>query len=85
MSRPWRIENDAYLLQLSYHIHCNPLRAGIVKRLAGCRWSSYNAYAYGHTVPKWLPTDLIWDNFGIQTIYGLFKSDTDVPVPKIHP
>ena len=63
MSRPWRIENDAYLLQLSYYIHRNPLRAGVVNRLAGYRWSSYNAYAYGHTAPKWLSTDLIWDQF----------------------
>jgi hypothetical protein len=34
------IENDAYLLQLSYYIHRNPLRARIVKRLASHRWSS---------------------------------------------
>ena len=32
------IQNDSYLLQLSYYIHRNPLRAGIVKRLAGYRW-----------------------------------------------
>jgi len=28
------VQNDAYLLQLSYYIYRNPLRAGIVKRLA---------------------------------------------------
>ena len=53
------IQNDAYLLQLSYYIHRNPQRAGIVKRLAGYRWSSYKVYAYGRTPPKWLSTDLI--------------------------
>ena len=34
------VQNDAYLLQLSYYIHRNPLRAGLVKRLADYRWSS---------------------------------------------
>jgi REP element-mobilizing transposase RayT len=58
------IENDAYLLQLSYYIHRNPLRAGIVKRLAGYRWSSYKVYAYGRKTPKWLSTDLILTQFG---------------------
>jgi hypothetical protein len=50
---PWRIEyksllveNDAYLMQLSFYIHKNPLRAGMVKRLIDYRWSSYRAYAY---------------------------------------
>lgn len=57
------IQNDAYLRQLSYYIHRNPLRAGIVRRLAGYRWSSYNAYAYGLKTPKWLSTDLILDQF----------------------
>lgn len=57
------IQNDAYLLQLSYYIHRNPLRAGIVRRLAGYRWSSYNVYAYCRTAPKWLATDLILDQF----------------------
>ena len=31
------IQNDAYLLQLSYYIHRNPLRAGMVRRLADYR------------------------------------------------
>jgi len=57
------VQNDAYLLQLSYYIHRNPLRAGIVKRLADYRWSSYRVYAYGHKTPKWLSTDLILSQF----------------------
>jgi REP element-mobilizing transposase RayT len=35
------VQNDAYLMRLSCYIHRNPLRAGIVKRLADYRWSSY--------------------------------------------
>jgi putative transposase len=57
------IQNDAYLLQLSYYIHRNPLRAGITRRLADYRWSSYPVYAYGRKTPKWLSTDLILDQF----------------------
>ena len=57
------VQNDAYLLQLSYYIHRNPLRAGMVKRLADYRWSSYKVYAYGRKTPKWLSTDLILSQF----------------------
>jgi REP element-mobilizing transposase RayT len=53
------VENDAYLKQLSYYIHNNPLRAGIVKRLIDYRWSSYPAYAYNRHHAKWLDKDLI--------------------------
>jgi hypothetical protein len=57
------VENDAYLLQLSYYIHRNPLRAGMVKRLASYKWSSYQAYAYGKNTPEWLNTDMILSQF----------------------
>ena len=57
------VENEAYLLQLSYYIHRNPLRARIVKRLASHRWSSYQFYAYGKSSAEWLNTDLILSQF----------------------
>lgn len=57
------VENDAYMLQLSYYIHRNPLRGGIVKRLADYRWSSYLSYAYGRKAPEWLSMDLILSQF----------------------
>jgi len=53
------VQNNAYLMQLSYYIHNNPLRAGMVKRLINYRWSSYPAYAYNRRHPKWLDKDLI--------------------------
>jgi len=53
------VENDAYLLQLSYYIHRNPLRAGMVKRLAAYPWSSYLVYACGKERPEWLNTEVI--------------------------
>jgi REP element-mobilizing transposase RayT len=57
------VQNDAYLLQLSYYIHRNPLRAGTVKRLADYNWSSYKVYAYGRKTPTWLITDMIISHF----------------------
>jgi REP element-mobilizing transposase RayT len=57
------VQNDAYLLQLSYYIHRNPLRAGMVKRLADFKWSSYKVYAYGKGHQNWLDTDVILSQF----------------------
>ena len=57
------IENDAYLMRLSCYIHRNPLRAGIVERLADYKWSSYMTYAYGKKAEKWLKTNLILTQF----------------------
>lgn len=57
------VENDAYLLRLSCCIHINPLRSGIVKRLADFKWSSYPAYANGRKAPEWLNTDFILSGF----------------------
>jgi REP element-mobilizing transposase RayT len=53
------VQNDAYLMRLSYYIHRNPLRAGMVERLADYRWSSYRAYAYGKPAAEWLNTEVI--------------------------
>ena len=58
------VENDAYLMQLSYYIHNNPLRAGIVKRLIDYRWSSYPAYAYNRR---------LWEDIRHGFIYGSEK------------
>lgn len=53
------VENDAFLLQLSYYIHRNPLRAGMVKRLSDYKWSSYHYYAYKKNRSELIETDLI--------------------------
>jgi len=57
------IQNDAYLSQLSYYIHRNPLRAGMVRRLADYKWSSYRAYAYGKSHQTWLNAKVILSQF----------------------
>jgi len=54
------VQNDAYLMRLSYYIHRNPLRAGIVERLADYPWSSYLYYAYKKKPPFWLHTESIF-------------------------
>ena len=68
------VENEAYLLQLSYYIHRNPLRAGIVQRLIDYPWSSYPAYAYNRRCPNWLNTDLLLSQFGPDnTAYSAYR------------
>lgn len=67
------VQNDAYMLQLSCYIHRNPLRGGIVKRLADYQWSSYRAYAYGKQVPAWLSTDLILAQFAGSERHRLYR------------
>jgi len=57
------VQNDAYLMRLSCYIHRNPLRAGIIARLAEYPWSSYKAYAYGGKTPEWLLTRPILEQF----------------------
>ncbi|MDR4503822.1 MAG: transposase [Candidatus Scalindua sp.] len=57
------IENDEYLMLLSCYIHRNPLRAGIVRRLADYPWSSYSIYAYDKKSPEWLITKPILSLF----------------------
>jgi len=57
------VQNNAYLLQLSYYIHRNPLRAGMVRRIVDYKWSSYRAYAYGKSHQNWLNTNVILSQF----------------------
>jgi len=67
------IENGSYLLQLSYYIHRNPLRAGTIKRLIDYRWSSYPAYAYNKRHPEWLNTSLILSQFNATDKRRLYR------------
>ncbi len=67
------VQNDAYLMQLSCYIHRNPLRAGMIKRLADYTWSSYPAYAYDKVHPKWLNLDLILSQFSTKERHRLYR------------
>ena len=67
------VQNDAYLMQLSCYIHRNPLRAGLVNRLADYRWSSYHAYAYKANNPNWLNKELILSQFNGKDSYKAYR------------
>ena len=67
------VQNDAYLMQLSCYIHRNPLRAGLVDRLADYRWSSYRSYAYKGSHIRWLNTDLILSQFNGKDSYKAYR------------
>jgi hypothetical protein len=63
----WIVDNDGDIYSVDGDVFAktyrNPLRAGIVKRLAAYRWSSYSAFAYGKPAPGWLSTQLILSQF----------------------
>jgi putative transposase len=67
------VQNEAYLMQLSYYIHRNPLRAGLVNRLADYRWSSYRTYAYKPKHITWLNTALILSQFNGKDSYKAYR------------
>lgn len=67
------VQNDAYILQLSYYIHRNPLRAGLVERLADFPWSSYLVYAYAQRQPDWLSTELILNHFNVPNPHRAYR------------
>ena len=67
------VQNDAYLMQLSCYIHRNPLRAGLVNRLADYRWSSYRTYAYKASHTKWLNKDLILSQCNGEDSYKAYR------------
>ena len=67
------VQNDAYLMQLSCYIHRNPLRAKMVKRLVDYKWSSYPAYAYGKSHPKWLNLDIILSQFNSKDHHKYYR------------
>jgi putative transposase len=58
------VEADAYLLHLVRYIHRNPLKAGLVERISGYRWSSHKAYVSRADKWKWLCSNYILAQFG---------------------
>jgi REP element-mobilizing transposase RayT len=67
------VQNAAYLLRLSCYIHRNPLRAGLVERLADYPWSSYKNYAYKQKPPSWLTTQLILNELHAQDPHKAYR------------
>jgi REP-associated tyrosine transposase len=52
--------DDSHLLQLVRYIHKNPVKAGMVKDMAGYEWSSYKGYLSYAKKWKWLHKDYIF-------------------------
>ncbi len=75
------VDAEAYWLQLSRYIHRNPLEAGLVRRLAAYRWSSYPAYIGRTVVPQWLTTEYTLHAIGQRQRQARYKAyvagDTD--------
>jgi REP element-mobilizing transposase RayT len=68
------VQNEGYMLRLSCYIHRNPVRAGLVARLADYRWSSYRAYAYGKPPGPWLETGTILSQMaGAQDLHRAYR------------
>jgi len=63
MKGPWHVPGELNMKVhfITFFLHNNPLRAGIVNRLIDYRWSSHPAYAYNRRHPKWLDKDLIFN------------------------
>jgi REP element-mobilizing transposase RayT len=57
------VDSDAYLLELSRYIVLNPVRAGMLKRVAQWPWSSYRACVGLAEAPDWLAVDGILAQF----------------------
>jgi len=60
-------------LKLSCYIHRNPIRAGIVERLADYPWSSYAIYAYRKKSPQWLKTKTILSQVSGENPYKAYR------------
>jgi len=51
------VDSDAYLLELSRYVVLNPVRAGMVKKPADWRWSSYRATVGLEAPADWLAAE----------------------------
>ena len=58
------IEDEAYLRRLLLYVHRNPVRAGLVERLADYPWSSYRCLAYGRGCAEWFSASRTLALFG---------------------
>jgi REP element-mobilizing transposase RayT len=60
------VDQDSYLLELSRYIVLNPVKAGIVQRVAQWPWSSYPAMVGDCESPEWLTSDFVLSQFAKQ-------------------
>ena len=53
------VDADNYLLELVRYIHRNPVRAGMVKKVDGYKWSSHKGYISKSKEWNWLYKDFV--------------------------
>ncbi len=58
------VGEESYWHGLSFYIHLNPMRAGIVEKLSKYKWSSYHDYVSVRKVHKWVNSETVLDGFG---------------------
>ncbi|MCF6148161.1 MAG: hypothetical protein E3K37_05835 [Candidatus Kuenenia sp.] len=58
------VGEESYWKGLSFYIHLNPVRAGIVKELDDYKWSSYHDYVKAKKIYHWISCDVILKEFG---------------------
>ncbi len=58
------VTEDNHWLHLSMYLHLNPVRAGLVERLADYRWSSYLDYIRAQSRFDWLQREEILAHYG---------------------
>ncbi|MBI5194784.1 MAG: transposase [Nitrospirae bacterium] len=59
------IEKERYLVAVSRYIHLNPVRALMVRKPEGYRWSSYTEYIGKEKKSKWLRCDWILGQYSL--------------------
>ncbi|MBL4775729.1 MAG: transposase [Mariprofundus sp.] len=80
------VDKEAYLLELSRYIVCNPVAANLVADVADWPWSSYLATAGECSVPAFLDTNWLLSQFANVTIkaqaaYMTFVREGEVSSP----
>ena len=58
------VGEESYWQRLSFYIHLNPIRAGIVKDINEYKWSSYHDYSRMKKMHKWVLCEEVLRGFG---------------------
>jgi hypothetical protein len=76
------VDNDAYLAQLTRHIHLNPVAAGLVEAPADWPYSSYNEYGVARRSSLTRP-GVILEQFASRDAYREFVEGDEEPGSEI--
>ena len=60
------VEDESYLVTLSYYVHLNPVKAGLVKDPRAYRWSTCRAYTEPKAGDSWLRTDVVLSQLSLE-------------------